>query len=93
MPLPKGPVAPVLPGGRTYSVYQGCQQQEIDSVSKPEQVADCVHVLIEIYAEASGVKVAGRPRGCCPPRGRSARSAPSLVAAPASYGSGSPEKW
>lgn len=90
MPLPKGPVTPVLPGGRTCSVYQGCQQQETDSVSKPEQVADCVHVLIEIYAEASGVKVAGRPCGCWPPRGR---SAPSLVAAPASYGSGTPEMW
>lgn len=41
MPLPKGPVTPVLPGGRTRSVSQGCQRQEIDSISKPEQVADC----------------------------------------------------
>lgn len=52
-----------------------------------------VHGLIEIYAEACGVKAVGRPHGCCPPKGRSARSAPSLVAAPASYSSGTPEMW
>lgn len=49
-PPPRGSEMPGLPGGRTCSVYQGCGQQGMDSVSKAERVAQCVHGLIEIYA-------------------------------------------
>lgn len=57
---------PVPPGGRTRSVYQGCRQQEIDSVSKPERVAKYVHVLIEIYAKTSCMKAAVHGGAACP---------------------------